>query len=89
MIKLIGIDNIELIRREGSEGLKLCYSKLMKSNDTEIKECIEQLSKKFSKNGILSEKDKEIAKVFLKLNEDFPNDVGSLSLFFLNLIGEA
>lgn len=86
LIKLIGESNIELIKNEGTDGLKKCYSKLMKSNADELKNCIEQLVKKFSENDISNEKDKEVAQVFLRLNQDFPNDVGSLSLFFLNLI---
>lgn len=31
-------------------------------------------------------KDCEIATIFLRLNQDFPNDIGCLSVFFLNII---
>lgn len=52
----------------------------MKSNENDIKKCIEDLSVKFKND------DSKLAKVFMQLQEDFPFDVGSLSLFFLNLV---
>lgn len=80
LIELLGNDNIEKIKSDGNEGLKSVYSKLMRSDDVSIKKCIEKLEKKFQ-NG-----SSKLAKVFLQIQQDFPNDVGSLSLFFLNLM---
>jgi mannose-6-phosphate isomerase len=80
LVELLGADNIELINTHGSEGLKTCYSQLMKSNEDDIKKCIDDLSIKFEKD------ENKLAKVFMQLQKDFPHDVGSLSLFFLNLV---
>ena len=79
-VLLLGSDNIELINTQGTEGLKTCYSKLMKSIDQDLKKCIDGLISKF-----MGRQDK-MAQIFLQLHQDFPYDVGSLSLFFLNLI---
>jgi mannose-6-phosphate isomerase len=70
-----------LIKSNGAEGLKTCYGKLMQSDDESIKKCISALSEKFKKND-----NSKLAQVFNQIQIDFPNDVGSLSLFFLNLI---
>lgn len=80
LVELLGADNIELISTHGSEGLKICYSQLMKSNEDSIKKCIDDLSVKFEKD------ESKLAKVFMGIQKDFPHDVGSLSLFFLNLV---
>jgi mannose-6-phosphate isomerase len=80
LIELLGNDNIEMIKTHGNEGLKSVYSKLMRSSDESIKKCIEKLQKKFKNDS------SKLAKVFLQIQQDFPYDVGSLSLFFLNLM---
>lgn len=80
LVILLGSDNIELINSHGTKGLKTCYSKLMKSSDQDLKKCIDGLISKFK-----GRQDK-MAQIFLQLHQDFPYDVGSLSLFFLNLI---
>jgi mannose-6-phosphate isomerase len=80
LLDLLGAENIALISAKGSEGLKTCYSKLMKSDDESIRKCIDGLCKKFEKD------DTKLAQVFLEIQKTFPYDVGSLSLFFLNLI---
>lgn len=80
LVQLLGIENIELIKSKGTEGLKTCYTKLMKSDDTKIRKCIDGLMKKFKNE------DSKLVRVFNQIQEDFPDDVGSLSLFFLNLI---
>lgn len=79
-MELLGADNIELVKTNGADGLKTCYSKLMKSDDESIKKCIDKLSKKFAGDS------SKLAQVFIQIQKDFPYDVGSLSLFFLNLI---
>lgn len=80
LVQLLGIENIEVINDRGSDGLKICYSQLMKSSETSIRRCIDDLCVKFKKD------ESKLAKVFLQLQKDFPYDVGSLSLFFLNLV---
>lgn len=80
LVQLLGPANIELIKSNGADGLKTCYAKLMKSDDESIRKCIAGLEKKFSKE------DNKLAQTFKQIQKDFPNDVGSLSLFFLNLI---
>lgn len=52
----------------------------MKSDDDSIRKCIAGLEKKFMKE------DSKLAQAFNQIQKDFPNDVGSLSLFFLNLM---
>jgi mannose-6-phosphate isomerase len=74
------LQNIELIKEKGKEGLKICYSKLMKSDEASIRKCIDGLMKKFQND------ESKLAQVFKEINNDFPYDVGSLSLFFLNLL---
>jgi mannose-6-phosphate isomerase len=78
--ELLGPDNIELIKTNGADGLKTCYSKLMKSDDLSIRKCIDALEKKFQNDN------SKLARTFIEIQKDFPHDVGSLSLFFLNLI---
>lgn len=80
LVQLLGADNIELIGTNGADGLKTCYSKLMKSDDASIRNCIDGLEKRFQRN------ESKLARVFRQIQMDFPHDVGSLSLFFLNLI---
>lgn len=80
LIDLLGSSNIDLIKSNGNEGLKTVYGKLMRSDDVSIKKCIEKLEKKFQNDS------SKLAKVFLQIHQDFPFDVGSLSLFFLNLM---
>lgn len=79
-MQLLGIQNIELINSNGADGLKTCYTKLMKSDDESIRKCIDGLEKKFQND------DSKLSRVFIQIQKDFPHDVGSLSLFFLNLI---
>ncbi|XP_070498848.1 mannose-6-phosphate isomerase [Chironomus tepperi] len=80
LVELLGISNIDLIKTNGAEGLKTCYSKLMKSDDASIRKCIDGLAEKFKND------ESKLAEVFRTIQADFPYDVGSLSLFFLNLI---
>lgn len=80
LVQLLGTENVELINTRGNEGLKTCYRELMKCNDKSIRKCIDDLSIKFKSDV------SKLAKVFIQLQEDFPYDVGALSLFFLNLV---
>lgn len=71
---------MDLVRTNRAEGLKTCYSKLMTTDGLRVNECIDKLEKKFRND------DSKLARVFMEIQKDFPHDVGSLSLFFLNLI---
>lgn len=53
----------------------------MHSSQENISECIQELSKKLTTNN-----SDNIFKHFEILNRDFPDDVGILCLFFLNII---
>jgi mannose-6-phosphate isomerase len=79
LVELLG-DSIDLIHSKGAEGLKMCYSKLMNSDDASIRKCIDSLTEKLKNDS------SKLATVFNQIQIDFPYDVGSLSLFFLNLI---
>lgn len=80
LVQLLGMENVDLINTRGAEGHKICYTQLMKCDDKSIRKCIDDLSIKFKND------ESKLAKVFMQLQEDFPYDVGSLSLFFLNLV---
>lgn len=54
----------------------------MTAKQSDINTCIEKLVKKMNKK----DKNDLIAKTFLSINKDFPNDVGVLCLFFLNIL---
>lgn len=80
LVELLGMETIGLIRSKGADGLKTCYTKLMNSSDESIKKCTQALFEK------MKLQDNLFARTFCKLQENFPDDVGSLSLFFLNLM---
>ncbi|XP_053970113.1 mannose-6-phosphate isomerase [Anastrepha ludens] len=73
---------MDLLMANDEEGLRYCYKKLMNTDATTIGQCIETISRDYSE--LLSEY--ELLKIFNKLKVDFPNDVGVLSLFFLNVV---
>lgn len=79
---IVGTDAKEKIELEREAGLKDCFRTLMLANDKDIKDCVNKLSKQFEQD----ETSYEISKLFKRLNTDFPNDVGVLSIFFLNII---
>lgn len=78
---LIGAENIEQIKVNGPDGLKHCFSLLMHSKDSAVYSCIAKLSESFKTKEPTVDR-----RIFHQLNEQFPNDVGSLCLFFLNVI---
>lgn len=84
LIDVIGTDNINQLNTGENEekSLKNCFTKLMTAKQSDINTCIEKLIKKMNKK----DKNDLIAKTFLSINKDFPNDVGVLCLFFLNIL---
>jgi mannose-6-phosphate isomerase len=85
MVDLVGKDLLDRILDKGADGLKDCYTKVMRSSTEDISECIQKLDNKFTAQPDQT----ELSSIFLQLNKDFPNDVGSLSLFFLNIMNLA
>ncbi|XP_034661396.1 mannose-6-phosphate isomerase [Drosophila subobscura] len=81
--KLIGKEAVDRLHQSpNSETLKLCYEKLMKSEEADVAKCIKDIVK----NNQKELKSNKLLDVFNKVNSDFPGDVGVLSLFFLNLV---
>ncbi|XP_017005146.2 mannose-6-phosphate isomerase [Drosophila takahashii] len=81
--KLIGSEAVDQIHQSADgQSVKLCYEKLMKTEESEIAKCIAEIAKDYQKEL----KSNNLLEVFTQINKDFPGDVGVLSLFFLNLI---
>ncbi|KAH8310801.1 hypothetical protein KR044_003076 [Drosophila immigrans] len=80
---LIGPEAVnELHEKRSSEALKNCYEIMMRADEDAIAKCINAIAK----NNKAELKRNELLDVFNKVNADFPNDVGVLCLFFLNLV---
>lgn len=80
---LIGADTIEELKTQPtSDSIKICYTKLMRSPQDAIVKCIADLSAIFNDG----KEDETLTKVFKHCNHYFPNDIGVLSIFFLNII---
>ncbi|KAH8383070.1 hypothetical protein KR009_006629 [Drosophila setifemur] len=81
--ELIGKEAVdELHTSPNAESIKLCYEKLMTSDEEAISKCIKLIAKKYQAEL----KSNDLLEVFTNVNRDFPGDVGVLSLFFLNLL---
>ncbi|XP_052834933.1 mannose-6-phosphate isomerase [Drosophila gunungcola] len=81
--KLIGKEAVDQLHdAPNGESIKLCYEKLMKTEEAAIAKCINDIAKDYQKEL----KSNDLLEVFTNVNRDFPGDVGVLSLFFLNLI---
>ncbi|XP_017031735.1 mannose-6-phosphate isomerase [Drosophila kikkawai] len=81
--QLIGPEAVDQLHEApNADSVKLCYAKLMKTDDADIARCIKAIAKDYQKelksNGLLE--------VFTNVSKVFPGDVGVLSLFFLNLV---
>ncbi|KAM8706595.1 hypothetical protein ACLKA7_010802 [Drosophila subpalustris] len=83
LTKLIGQEAVEeLHEKRDTEALKNCYEIMMKADEKDIAKCIKDIAK----NNKAELKRNELLDIFNKINQDFPNDVGTLCLFFLNLV---
>lgn len=81
--KLIGDGAVSKFQANPSSStLKTCFELLMRANESQLTSCVSSLLTKFKVGTKLN----LYEETFVRLNQDFPNDVGSLSLFFLNLI---
>lgn len=80
---LLGADNIEELQTNpGNDSIKKVYTKLMHSPQAAVEKCIGELSAIFS----AKKEDALLTHVFDHCNQYFPNDIGILSIFFLNII---
>lgn len=79
---LIGEDNLQALKGPSPiEGLKKSFAKLMTSTDEEIRATILGVA------TVVSElRDPLVTSTFAKVSAEFPNDVGILSIFFLNIL---
>lgn len=79
---LIGEENTQsLLGPDGAEGLKKCFTRLMKATDKEIVETIAAVTALLP-----SLEDPLMTSTVEKVSREFPNDVGILSIFFLNIL---
>lgn len=83
LTELIGANEIEKLKTDSSqESLKACYTKLMHSSQETVNDCIAKLAV-----IVNSTSDSDlISNVFQLANTNFPNDIGTLSIFFLNIL---
>lgn len=79
---LIGEDNAKaLTGADPAEGLKRCFTQLMTATDAQIKDTLKGVSE-----IVASLRDQLVATTFAKVSAEYPNDVGILAIFFLNIL---
>ena len=78
---------------KNKEALKTCFTALMKASPETIKSSAKELvasaekdGEAFAAGGSTSNEGSELAKVILRLNSQFPDDIGLFVFFFLNYI---
>ncbi|XP_062552426.1 mannose-6-phosphate isomerase [Armigeres subalbatus] len=79
---LLGKDAIENLTSGGESALKNLYASLMHSKPEQLEKCISSMVNKMKSKIVRSDLDN----LFLQLHKDFPNDVGLLSIYFLNVL---
>lgn len=79
---LLGKDKIGSFASGGEAALKNLYASLMHSKPEDLERCISGMVAKITSKLDRSELDN----LFLQLHKDFPNDVGLLSIYFLNVL---
>ncbi|XP_037948938.1 mannose-6-phosphate isomerase-like [Teleopsis dalmanni] len=81
-----GDEQVETLQNADKEaakkGLRKCFTKLMTSEQEAISACLDEIST----NYVDVLKSHKLFDVFTTVQNDFPGDVGLLSLFFLNLL---
>lgn len=80
--KLLGDENVKLLKSQGPHGLRSCFESLMTSPEAQTNACIEDIATNYS--SVLEQCG--LLEVFNKIKKDFPGDSGILALFFINLI---
>nr|XP_019562884.2 mannose-6-phosphate isomerase-like [Aedes albopictus] len=79
---LLGREKIGSLKSGGESALKNLYASLMHSKPEQLEKCISGMVAKMTSKSNRSELDN----LFLQLHKDFPNDVGLLSIYFLNVL---
>ncbi|XP_058827361.1 mannose-6-phosphate isomerase [Topomyia yanbarensis] len=79
---LLGKDKIQKLETGGEEALRELYTSLMHSKPKELETCISQMLAKINAKSDPTSLDQ----LFQQLHKDFPNDVGLLSIYFLNVL---
>lgn len=80
-MELLGKNNAESLS-QGLQGLKVCFQDLMSADEDSLRTCIKEIYENYT--DVLKAAD--IYEIFQDINRDFPNDVGILCLFFLNIL---
>ncbi|XP_012161053.1 mannose-6-phosphate isomerase [Ceratitis capitata] len=75
-------DDFDRLAADDALGLRNCYTKLIATDGEEISKCINIISSDFGKELC----NFDVLEIFNKLKNDFPNDIGVLSIFFLNIV---
>jgi len=78
---LIGSPAQDFISNPSEENLKVCFEKVMRTPESNLKQYIDVLRSKFTEKA-----QNLYESTFVRLDKEFPNDVGCITLFFLNLV---
>lgn len=70
---------------EEKAALKDLFAALMTAEEAAVKEAAESLIMRY-RSAIIAEKEKPIKDLVLKLNADFPGDIGIFCVFMLNYV---
>lgn len=79
---LLGKDNTECLASGDEAALRKLYATLMHSKPEQLETCVSGMVAKMQVKSTRSDLDN----LFLQLHKDFPNDVGLLSIYFLNIL---
>lgn len=79
---LLGKNNIESLASGDEGALKKLYATLMHSEPAQLEKCTSEMVAKIQAKSTRLDLDN----LFLQLHQDFPNDVGLLSIYFLNIL---
>ncbi|OLL26664.1 Mannose-6-phosphate isomerase [Neolecta irregularis DAH-3] len=72
------------INSDSKEALRSLFTELMESSETKIKELSNQLVSRIRKYGF--KEDPELGDLLLRLNEQYPGDIGLFCVFMMNYI---
>lgn len=68
------------------QGLKNLFTSIMKSDETIVKDNLTSLYERWSNSIEKNDELETLRKLFLKLYQEFPNDIGCFSIFFFNYL---
>lgn len=70
------------------QALKAAFTALMTCDATKVSGAIDALVQRLSQEAAAGRQLSSKEQLVLRLNEQYPNDVGVLSAFFLNQVGQ-